>query len=43
MNGKDQLDIMKAVPMKGTCKMCVRSEANLDGICLLYTSDAADE
>ena len=32
MNGKDQLDIMKAVPMKGTCKMCVHSEANLDGI-----------
>ena len=29
MNRKDQLDIMKAVPMKGTCKMCVCSEANL--------------
>ena len=23
MNGKDQLDIMKVVLMKGTCKMCV--------------------
>ena len=29
MNGKDQSNIMERVPMKVTCKMCVRSEANL--------------
>ena len=38
VNGKDQLDIMMAVPMKGTCKMCVRSEANLDGSLLIVES-----